>query len=92
MKKEEKTRKRAVAMRTLHYYLQAVKKYKWMALGAIIATPIVILIRTTFSSLIFANMIDTVSAGIPNEEIVPTLLPQAILLVLSYVRLRPTTT
>lgn len=85
MKKEEKTRKRAVAMRTLHYYLQAVKKYKWMALGAIIATPIVILIRTTFSSLIFANMIDTVSAGIPNEEIIPTLLPQAILLVLSYV-------
>ena len=42
MKKEEKTRKRAVAMRTLHYYLQAVKKYKWMTLGAIVATPIVI--------------------------------------------------
>lgn len=85
MKKKEKPRKQAVAMRTLHYYWQTVKKYKWLSLGGIIATPIVIFIRTTFASLIFANMIDTVSAGIAPEDILPTLLPQAVLLVLSYV-------
>lgn len=85
MKKKEKPRKQAVAMRALHYYWQTVKKYKWLSLGGIIATPIVIFIRTTFASLIFANMIDTVSAGIAPEDILPTLLPQAVLLVLSYV-------
>lgn len=85
MTKQEKSKRPAVALRTMHYYWQVVKKYKWMSLGAIISTPIVILIRTTLSSLIFANMIDMVSAGIPNDEVVPTLLPQAILLVLSYV-------
>ena len=85
MKKQEKPSKQATAKRTLHYFWQAIKKYKWMSLAAIIATPIVILIRTTFTSLIFANMIDAVSAGIPDDQVLPTLLPQAILLVLSYV-------
>jgi len=82
MKKTDDSKRRAsVAKRTLFYYWYCSKKYKWYAIGTIIVTPIVVLIRTTLIPLIFANMIDAISAGIPNDQIVPTLLPQGLLLI-----------
>ena len=82
MKKQHDSKQRAsVAKRTLYYYWQCSKKYKWYAIGTILSTPIVVLIRTTLIPLIFANMIDAISAGIPNDQIIPTLLPQGLALV-----------
>ena len=82
MEKTHDSKQRAsVAKRTLYYYWQCSKKYKWYAIGTILSTPIVVLIRTTLIPLIFANMIDAISAGIPNDQVVPTLLPQGLLLV-----------
>ena len=81
MTKSNNSKQRGVVRRTLYYYWQATKKYKWYALGSFLSTPIVVLIRTTLIPLIFAEMIDKISAGIPNEQIIPTLLPQGSLLV-----------
>ncbi len=82
MRTKHNSKQRAsVAKRTLYYYWQTSKKYKWYAIGTFLSTPIVVLIRTTLIPLIFANMIDAISVGIPNDQIVPTLLPQGLLLI-----------
>ena len=68
MKKRKDSKQRAsVAKRTLYYYWQCSKKYKWYAIGTIISTPIVVLIRTVLIPLIFANMIDAIAGGISNR-------------------------
>lgn len=54
--------------RTLHYYWQEVKKYKWYSLGMIISTPIVVFIRAILAPLIFADLIEKASLGLPAEE------------------------
>lgn len=74
----------SVAKRTLYYYWQSSKKYKWYALGTIISTPIVVLIRTTLIPLIFAEMIDIISSGIAADQIIPVLLPKGITLISLY--------
>ena len=79
--KQNSKQRASVAKRTLYYYWQCSKKYKWYAIGAIITTPIVVLIRTSLIQLIFANMIDTISAGLPNDQFVPVLLPQGLALI-----------
>ena len=79
--KQNSKQRASVAKRTLYYYWQCSKKYKWYAIGTIISTPIVVLIRTTLIPLIFANMIDAISAGIPNDQVVPALLPQGLALI-----------
>ena len=81
IKKHNSKQRVSVAKRTLYYYWQTSKKYKWYAIGTFLSTPIVVLIRTTLIPLIFANMIDAISVGIPNDQIVPTLLPQGLLLI-----------
>ena len=82
MKKQHDSKQRAsVAKRTLYYYWLCSKKYKWYAIGTIVSTPIVVLIRTTLIPLIFADMIDAISAGIPEDQIVPTLLPRGLALI-----------
>lgn len=82
MTKQINSKQRAsVAKRTLYYYWQCSKKYKWYAIGTIISTPIVVLIRTILIPLIFANMIEAVSAGISNDQVVSTLLPQGLALI-----------
>ena len=80
-KRNDSKQRRSVAKRTLYYYWQCSKKYKWLAIGAIITTPVVVLIRTSLIQLIFANMIDTISAGIPNDQFVSVLLPQGLALI-----------
>ncbi len=84
MKNHDSKQRASVAKRTLYYYWQSSKKHKWYGIGSIISTPIVVLIRTTLIPLIFANMIDAISNGIPNDQIIPTLLPQAIALIALY--------
>lgn len=54
--------------RTLHYYWQEVKKYKWYSLGMIISTPIVVFIRAILAPLIFADLIEKASMGLPVEK------------------------
>ena len=83
-KHDSKQRRKSVAKRTLYYYWQSSKKYKWYALGSFISTPIVVFIRTAAIPLITANMIDAISAGLSNDEIIPVLLPQGIALVALY--------
>lgn len=65
-KNEEKAK---TTGRTLHYYWQEVKKYKWYSLGMIISTPIVVFIRAILAPLIFADLIEKASLGLPAEEL-----------------------
>ena len=80
-KHDSKQRRKSVARRTLYYYWQSSKKHKWYAIGALISTPIVVLIRTSLVQMIFADMIDDISKGIPEDPVIPTLLPKGIALV-----------
>lgn len=80
----KKSNKRSTTFRTLHYYWQEVKRYKWYSIGIFISTPLVIFIRNILAPYIFADMIGKISAGIPAEEIIPTLLPEAILFLLAF--------
>ena len=73
MKKSSKT---STIRRTLHYYWQEVKKYKWYSLGFFLLTPTVILIRNVFSVYVSADIIGKISDGISKEEIMTNLLPE----------------
>jgi hypothetical protein len=50
----------AIASRTLHYYWQQVKQYKFYAIGLLILTPAVIIIRSILVPLFAANIIELV--------------------------------
>lgn len=62
-----KNDKRTV-LRTLHYYWQELVKYKWYALGCILITPVVVFIRAVLAPLIFADLIEKASLGLPLNE------------------------
>lgn len=85
MPKQSKKERKTAFRRTLHYYGLVTKKYKFYTLGALLATPVVVLVRSTLIPLIFANMIDRVSAGITNDQIIPELLPSAIALLACHI-------
>jgi len=85
MTKTSKKERKSAFRRTLHYYGIVFKKYKFYTLGAILATPLVVLVRATLIPLIFANMIEQISNGIPNDQIVPVLMPQAIALLACHI-------
>ena len=85
MTKTSKKERKSAFRRTLHYYGIVFKKYKFYTLGSILATPLVVLVRATLIPLIFANMIDQIAAGIPNDQIIPVLLPQAIALLACHI-------
>ena len=84
MTKHDSKQRASVAKRTLYYYWQSSKKYKWYGIGALVSTPIVVFFRTTLIPLITANMIDTISKGGDSEEMIAALLPQGISLVAAY--------
>ena len=77
--------RRRVSRRTLHYFWEASKKYKLLAIGTLLSTPIVVVVRTAIIPLVFANMIDKISSGIPNDQILPALLPSAIMLIVCHI-------
>ncbi|MCL1839972.1 ABC transporter ATP-binding protein/permease [Candidatus Saccharibacteria bacterium] len=73
-------RTKGVAFRTLHYFLQEVRRYKWWSAGMLITTPMVIFIRSALAPLILANIIGKVSSGeIPNDQLFATLMPEALI-------------
>ena len=72
---------RNIAKRTLYYYWQIVKRYKWHSLGVLIITPITILISSAIIPLIFANMVGIVASDPASDQLIAILLPQGLLLV-----------
>lgn len=71
--------------RTLFYFLSATKKYKGLATGGLITTPIVIFIRNILAPLLLANMIQIISDGLRGEDLFLALLPEAIFLIVATV-------
>lgn len=71
--------------RTLHYYWQEVKKYKWYALGSFISTPIVVFVRAVLGTMIFADIIEKVSLGLPLDELLQAVAAEAILYIVLYI-------
>lgn len=69
--------------RTLYYFLYATKKYKLLACGAILLTTAVFVLRSAIIPLNLANMIGDVSNGLAEEQIIPTLLPQALVVIVA---------
>ena len=69
--------------RTLYYFLHATKKYKLLACGAILLTTAVFVLRSAIIPLNLANMIGDVSNGLAEEQIIPTLLPQALAVIVA---------
>ena len=82
--KEEKRKRRAVSRRTLHYYWQIAKKYKFSTIGSFLATPIVITVRMVASSYVLAEIIGKISDGLNPDTAVAELLPLCILFLALY--------
>ena len=76
-------KKKNYTRRTLYYFLTATKKYKGLAAGGVITTPIVIFLRNILTPLLLAEMIQTVSDGLRGEELFQALIPKAVLLVIA---------
>ena len=64
---------------TLRYFWRELLRHKWLALGAIILTPVIVFVRGVLGPLVFADIIGQISGGLPKDQIVPTLLPKALL-------------
>lgn len=79
-----KKKSKKVAFRTIYYYWQEIKRYKWYSLGLLILTPTVIFIRNVLGAYIFADIIGKISAGIPENEVIPTLLPEIIIYIVTF--------
>ena len=79
----ENRNKKNCTKRTLHYFWSATKKYKVLATGGLITTPIVIFLRNILTPLLLADMIQTISDGLRGEDLVFALLPKAILLIVA---------
>ncbi len=77
--------KKSTTGKTLYYFWLATKRYKGLALGALILTPIVITIRSALIPLVMSDMIGVVSEGLPQDELVAKILPMAGKLMLLYV-------
>ncbi len=65
--------------RTMHYYWREIVKYKWYALGCLLTTPAVVFIRAILAPLIFADLIDKISQGLPFEQLLATTLGEVII-------------
>ncbi len=85
MSKEEQEKEPRTVRRTLHYYWQEVKKYKWYALGCVLLTPIVVFIRGVLAPMIFADLIEKASMDLPIEELVSVALGEVLIFVVLYI-------
>ncbi len=74
-------KKKSNVKRTLYYFLSATNKYKGLAAGGLVTTPLVIFLRNILTPLILADMIQVISDGLRGEELFQALLPKAILLI-----------
>jgi len=64
--------------RTLYYYWREIVKYKWYALGTFILTPVVVFVRAILAPLIFADLIEKASLGLPLDKLLGTALMEVI--------------
>lgn len=69
MTKQKDKKARGVALRTLHYYWQEIKRYKWLSLLTLTLTPVVVFIRAVLAPILFADLIEKVSAGLSGAEL-----------------------
>ena len=53
----------ATIRRSLHYFFEVNKKYKWYNLAILILVPIITLIKSTIAPLIIANIVDALSTS-----------------------------
>ena len=70
--------------RTLHYFWQEVKKYKWWSISVIIVTVLVTFINAILGPLIFADLIGKVSEATDLVAIIPQLLTEALIYLALY--------
>lgn len=70
--------------RTIHYYWQEIVRYRWYALGTFLLTPVVVFIRAVLAPMIFADLIDKASQGLPMEELLSTALVEVIFFFVLY--------
>ena len=82
---KQKSEKSKPVGRTLHYFWQEIVKYKWYTLGCIIMTPIVVLIRGALAPMIFADLIEKASLGLPAAEILEVALWEVIVFMAIYI-------
>ena len=73
-----KNKKASVTRRTLHYFWSANKKYKKYTAGVMITTPLVLALRI-INPLILAQMLQILTEGLSQEELIANLLPLGIL-------------
>ena len=77
----ESQKKKNCTKRTLHYFFGATKKYKGLAAGGLVTTPVVIFLRSILTPILLADMIQIVSEGLRGEALFQALIPKAILLI-----------
>lgn len=77
----ENKSKKNCTRRTLHYFLGATKKYKGLAAGGLVTTPVVIFLRSILTPILLADMIQIVSEGLRGGALFQALIPKAILLI-----------
>lgn len=80
---KKKQNKKTVG-RTLHYYWREIVKYKWYVLGTLIMTPIVVFIRGVLAPMIFADLIEKASLGLPANEMVGLVLQEVLIFAALY--------
>lgn len=83
-KQSSKKEEPKTTWRTLHYFWQEVKKYKWYSIGFFLATPIVVFVRAVLSAMVFANLIEKVSLGLPLDELIQSAAIDVILYLVFY--------
>lgn len=76
---------KSTVKRTLHYYWREIVKYKWYSLGFFVATPIVVLVRAVLSAMIFADIIEKVSMGLPLDQLLESVALKVILYLVLYI-------
>ncbi len=71
-------KKSTTTKRTLHYFWREIVKYKWLSLGVMILTPVVVFIRAILAPIIFADLIEKVSLGLPLGELLAIALAEVV--------------
>lgn len=75
----KETKEPSTVKRTMHYYWRELVKYKWYSFGCILVTPVVVFIRAILAPMIFADLIEKVSMGLPFEKLVRTAIIEVII-------------
>lgn len=76
-KRKKQTKEPKLTGRTLHYFWQEIKRYKWHNIGVIVVTLAVVFVNAILGPLIIADLIGKVSEGLSAEEIIQNLLGEA---------------